>query len=270
MYPTDPRYRIGLPLIIAPINEEWRYVELPGIKPFYMISNFGRVYNYKKGHLLKYYMEEKRGYLMVTLRSYNKQRGETFLVHRLVMMVFNPIINPEEMQVNHIDGVKTNNYIGNLEWCTHHENIEHAIRTGLFVNGEEGNIVKLSAEQVHLICQCLEQRLDYKYICEQVLNVEYTDDMVVSISSIKSGKNWGRIRAQYNIPEGRTGSTFTDEEIHKICSYLEQGIKTNDILYLMGIDRNQFTQREYLNLQGVIGKIRRKERYTRISNNYNF
>lgn len=51
-------------------------------------------------------------------------------VHRLVAIHFIP--NPENKKcVNHIDGNKLNNHIGNLEWATHSENNSHAIRTGL-------------------------------------------------------------------------------------------------------------------------------------------
>lgn len=61
----------------------------------------------------------------------------TTMVHRAIALTFIPIpekykdIPIEQLQVNHIDGNKTNNDISNLEWCTCKENVHHAIITGL-------------------------------------------------------------------------------------------------------------------------------------------
>ena len=51
--------------------------------------------------------------------------SKKFFVHRLVMLAFSPIENPELFQVNHIDGNPLNNTLENLEWVTEKENHKH-------------------------------------------------------------------------------------------------------------------------------------------------
>lgn len=94
----------------------------------YIIYDNGNIYSTKTNSFIKGEITS-HGYKRVTL-FLNKKR-KRFMLHRLIMLTFNPIENADKMQVNHIDGNKLNNNIENLEWCTPSENIRHAIKTGL-------------------------------------------------------------------------------------------------------------------------------------------
>jgi len=104
--------------------EYWR--KIPSF-PVYSASNYGRIRNDGTGRIMRFQVNT-RGYLSLTLRRDNRQ--ETQMVHRLVAEAFLGGIHPG-LDVNHIDGDKTNNCIENLEWCTREENVRHAVRTGL-------------------------------------------------------------------------------------------------------------------------------------------
>jgi hypothetical protein len=112
---------------------EWRVVDN---FPKYLVSIDGRVWS-------SYYAREilgkgdKNGYARVSLT--NGTVVKTFKVHRLVLLVFNPIEEHKIKEVNHLDGNKKNNNLWNLEWCTTFENIRHAIDTGLRVSPKSGS-----------------------------------------------------------------------------------------------------------------------------------
>lgn len=130
--------------------ESWLFEIWRSIKdhPMYCVSNAGRVISYKDPHLgifsrdenplrvrhdgeptLLKPKEHRLGYFYVYLTEPG-QKLEKHYIHRLVADAFIP--NPQNKpEVNHINGDKKCNYVFNLEWCTHKENMEHARRTGL-------------------------------------------------------------------------------------------------------------------------------------------
>lgn len=113
--------------------EEWREVE--GYNGEYEVSNLGRVrsldmtvfggkaYYEKKGRILSPGLASG-GYHSVSLK------GKTYKVCRLVAKAFCEDYK-KGLVVNHINGVKTDDFSNNLEWVSSGENNRHALKTGL-------------------------------------------------------------------------------------------------------------------------------------------
>lgn len=100
------------------------FKDIPGYEGLYSVTDMGRVWSYKRGKFLV--PINANGYLKVFLFNGGKRRK--FPIHRLVLMTFLPIDNANEMQCNHINEIKTDNRLENLEWSTNSENINHGTR----------------------------------------------------------------------------------------------------------------------------------------------
>lgn len=97
--------------------------------PNYEVSNIGRVRSNFPGRGYRILKPELDKYGYKKLNIFKNGKKYTKTVHRLVAETF--LGKQEGLQVNHIDGVKTNNHINNLEWVTPSENTRHAFRLGL-------------------------------------------------------------------------------------------------------------------------------------------
>jgi HNH endonuclease/NUMOD4 motif len=132
------------------VDDVWR--DIDGYAGLYQVSRYGEVRGLKRGRLLKP-AEDQRGYRTVNL--YRDGQVKHHFVHRLVAAAFLGSI-PEDMQVNHIDGDKSNNALPNLEIVTAEENKRHAKLLGLIRRGEDNHKAKLTEEQVREIRQLRE------------------------------------------------------------------------------------------------------------------
>ena len=99
------------------MKEIWK--DLPGYEGLYQVSNLGKVksLNYHRSGRNKIMkgIKEGHGYLYLNLCKNGERKRE--YIHRLVLSTFYPVINMNELEVNHINEIKSDNKLDNLEWC---------------------------------------------------------------------------------------------------------------------------------------------------------
>lgn len=153
----------------------------------YFISKCGKVKSCvrSKSRLLKFDISNK-GYYRVTLSKNGKTKR--FSVHRLMAKVFLKDYS-ENLQVNHIDGVRTNNNIDNLEMVTQSENNKHALRIGLQkpTYGTINGMSKLTEKEVLEIRNLAKEGMKQKEIAKVYGIVRQT------VNDIVNRKAWKHI-----------------------------------------------------------------------------
>lgn len=141
----DPDYEVWVPFFYCK-SARWRKDRnLPSLVhgPLTFISNKGNLVRLRKDKYIPIPVQiTGDGYLGSAVRAgLNDRLG--FSLHRVLGSVFIPVPpelklwHPKDLEVNHIDGVKTNFELSNLEWVTRDGNIQHAVVTGLIKSGKD-------------------------------------------------------------------------------------------------------------------------------------
>jgi len=140
------------------------------------------------------------GYKIVTIGTYK------YYIHRLVAKAFIP--NPEnKKEVNHKDGIKSNNHVSNLEWCTRIENIHDYKRKGRAKYREIFPVLQFSLKGDFL------KRFDF--IREASKTYNCTDEAIRSVILKKTRTSrgfWWIYEKDYN------PNFHTKDYIHQICT----------------------------------------------------
>lgn len=99
------------------------FVDIEGFGGKYQVSNRGTVLNVTRQRILKPW-DNGNGYLYIRIGKNKKSHGLHTSIHRLVASHF--LVKGEgKTEVNHINSIKTDNRVDNLEWVTPSENSQH-------------------------------------------------------------------------------------------------------------------------------------------------
>lgn len=246
-------------------DEVFMYISdeiVPNIKPWYLISNYGNVFSTNSNRLMKP-TKSADGYNVCTVRTYD-EKGITIYIHRVEMLTFKYEPGCLELDIDHIDCNKSNNYIVNLEWVTKAENTRRASINGLLLTGEDAPWTKVNNDKAHKICQLYLNGYGVSSIARQL------DCGIDSVFRIIHGIGRQDVSSQYDI-ESRYRGRFTDEQIHSICNIFQQ-YRHMDYSAIKPIIEQTLCVRLNRDLDCIVRNLYRRDPYCyyRISSMYEY
>jgi hypothetical protein len=164
-------------------NEIWKYFYLDNN---YLVSNLGRVKNIKYNRIIKFSLNKNYPHVRIVINN----KLKTYDIHRMVMLTFKHDEYFEGAIVNHINGIKIDNRLENLEWCTPKENTRHAFNIGLMVptKGQQHGNSKLNEKQVNIIRLAYKNKYFNQTELSKIFNVKPN-----TISNTVNNINWKHI-----------------------------------------------------------------------------
>lgn len=223
---------------------EYKVINIKGEETHYILYKDGRVKNIETNKFVRSWIN-MHGRREICLSHKGKKYFRRLA--RLLAETFIP--NPNNLpEVDHINGDRLDDRLENLEWVTSEENLKRAKDLGIQSRfGEDSPVSILTEEQVKEICRRLERGESGKIIAGD-FNISRTN-----ISDIKNGHIWTNISKDYNLLR-KSRNTLTEDDVVDIWLKLQEGMNSVAIAKIYNVNPD------------TIGKIKRRERWTHITN----
>ena len=264
-------------------KEIWAYLDDSDILEIelnrYQISTYGRLYDNKTG---KIYPTDKitkpNNYTVHIFALRNGDHCCTTL-HSITINKFKVFKAKDTTEIDHIDGVKYHNWIWNLEYVDHTENLKRAVDSGLYPVGEKHQNAIFTNDEIRQVCKLIQDGLSpaqiYNTLKDKIPNLS-----THLIHDIKDNNHCSSISKEFDFSNvykrceyENANITLSENLVRDFCKGIEKygySCTPKEILINIGInfyELPEYQQNKYMN---CISRLRRKLIFKDIVKDYNF
>ena len=207
-------------------SEIWK--DVVGREGEYVVSNLGRVKSLRRK------VPTWNGYRTITEIILTQSMRNCYLrckldnVHRLVAKAFISTDDPS-LHVNHKNGIKTDNSVGNLEWMTPGENILHAWKTGLCNDETRRKMSRKAKLRTGIKNSCWRGYVDI---------FDMNNRLIETVTTLRDAQNWVRENTHYKKADKGNISQVCNRRLKQMYGYIfryNKGAKN-------GIEQNRISE----------------------------